>query len=240
MAEISSTGDQMLAVLEMVAREGPLSAAQAARLCGLNRTVAHRLLVTLSRRSFVRRAEEGYVLGPALVRLGSMAQVGFEAVVKPFMVELAQEIGEAVVLHVLDHFEAVVAEQALGQQHVVRVEHAPGSRHPLCKGASGWAILAHLPEKTIERVLKGAGAEKAGRARIELVRSAGYAITHDELQLGVHGLAAPLFRDGACMASLAILVPSGRADTLLGYRERLMEVASKASEAMTASGSQPD
>ena len=154
MAEISLTGDQMLTVLETVARQGPLSAADVARLCDINRTVAHRLLVTLAQRAYVRRDEEGYRVGPAALLLAQSADFDLRRLARPIMQRLAEDTGETVVMHAIDDAEAVVIDQALAQRHLVRVEHRPGSRHPLHQGASGWSLLAFQSGKFIDRVLK--------------------------------------------------------------------------------------
>ena len=214
----------MLTVLETVAKEGPVSASDVARLCDINRTVAHRLLVTLSQRAYVRRGDEGYILGPAVHGLVCQVGTDLRSVARPVMQRLASEIGETVVLHGLDNWEAVVIEQAVGQQHLVRVEHSPGSRHPLFKGASGWSILAFQGDKAIARILKRSDDPEAATARIATTRTDGYSISHDELQMGVHGIAAPL-RDGSghCEASLGVLVPNMRAHLLDSLKKPLLD-----------------
>lgn len=226
MAEISLTGDQMLTVLETVAKKGPVSAADVARACNINRTVAYRLLVTLEQRAYVRRGHDGYALGSAVNDLVRQLDRDISSIARPLMGTLANAVGETVVLHCLNKDEAVVTEQALGNRYLVRVQHVPGSRHPLHLGASGWAMLAFQDQKTIARVVKKADDPIAAQARIEQTRRDGYAISHDELQMGVHGVAAPLIEpDGRCNASLAILVPSTRADTLQALTPKLLELA---------------
>lgn len=230
MAEFSSTGDQMLTVLETVARQGPVSASDVARLCGINRTVAHRLLMTLSQRAYVRRSEGGYMIGAAVFNLARQTETDLRDIAKPIMERLAQAIGETVVLHGLDNWEAVVIDQAVGQQHLVRVEHRPGSRHPLYKGASGWSILAFQNDKVIARILKKSQDAAADLARIEMTKADGYSISHDELQMGVHGIAAPLLnRNGGCEASIGVLVPSIRASVLPSLTKPLLEAAAEIS-----------
>lgn len=226
MPEISLTGDQMLTVLETVARNGPVSAAEVARRCAINRTVAHRLLVTLAQRSYVRREADGYRLGPAVPQLAQMTDTDLRLVAGPVMKKLAGETGETVVMHVIDNMEAVVVDQSLGERHLVRVEHRPGSRHALLQGASGWALLAFQDARFIQKALKKAGDAEEVRRRTDAVRADGYAISHDELQQGVHGVAAPIIeRDGRCRYSLAILVPSSRAQVLQGFVQPLMAAA---------------
>jgi DNA-binding IclR family transcriptional regulator len=226
MAEISLTGDQMLIVLETVAQHGSVSAANVARLCGINRTVAHRLLVTLAQRAYVRREAGGYRLGPAVLRLAQSADTDLSHIAGPIMKKLAAETGETVVMHAIDNLEAVVVAQALGEKHLVRVEHRPGSRHVLHQGASGWALLAFQDKKFIDKALGKTVNAEAIHERAEEVRTEGYAISHDELQHGVHGVAAPILeRDGRCRYSLAILVPTSRAAALPDIVQPLIAAA---------------
>jgi DNA-binding IclR family transcriptional regulator len=211
--EISLTGDQMLAVLETVARHAPVTVSDVARLCDINRTVAHRLLATLSQRAYVRKEGSAYVMGPAILGLALQTDTDLRSVAKPVMQRLAQDLGETVVLHGIDKLEAVVLDQVLGQQHLLRVEHTPGSRHPLHLGASGWSILAFQPPKTIDKIVKKFTDVGALLTRIEQVRNDGYCVSHDELQRGVHGVAAPILeKSGRCLASIAVVVPAARAE----------------------------
>jgi DNA-binding IclR family transcriptional regulator len=226
LVEISLTGDQMLTVLETVAENGPISAAEVARICAINRTVAYRLLVTLAQRSYVRRSEAGYVVGPAVLNVAKAADPGLINVAKPFMEQLARETGETVVLHAIDGYEAVVIAQALGGRHLVRVEHQPGSRHPLYLGASAKAILAFQPKKFADRVLRKLPNADDMLTLLETIRRNGFAISHDELQQGVHGIAAPLHGNNTIIpASIAILVPAARQGTLQALVRPLLEAA---------------
>lgn len=233
MAEISLTGDQMLTVLETVAKHGPLSAAEVARQCDINRTVAHRLLVTLALRGYVRRVPNGYTLGPTIPSLVEGRPADIATLAREAMAQLATSCGETAVLHGISDNEAVVIEQAIGERHLVRVQHKPGSRHRLDQGASGWAILAFQGDKQRARLLESLSSGKQAEARIEEVRAQGYAVSRDELQMGVHGIAAPLlFPDGRCEASLGILVPSSRSELIPGLAEELMATAATISKKM--------
>jgi DNA-binding IclR family transcriptional regulator len=215
MTDISSTGDRMLSALETVAACGPVSAADVARRNGINRTVAHRLLTTLHRRSYVRRVQGGYVVGPAIMRLSQSVEPELVGAITPEVAALAEETGETVVAHVIDGSDAVVIAQAIGTRHLVRVQHEEGSRHPLAAGASGRALLAFQPPERIEAVARTVGDAAGLHRRLEGVRALGYAVSHDELQAGAHGLAAPVRdRQGVARASVALVVPTGRAAVL--------------------------
>lgn len=218
MSEISSTADQMLSVLEEVARSGPVSVSDLGVRCGLNRTVTHRLVATLHRRGYVRRNSGKYALGPAINRLAGAPLVELGTIAAPLIKALAESVGETVVLHVRDGLEALVLHQVVPDRHIVRVQHLPGSKSTLALGASGRVILAFQPRALVLRVAGEAGGLEALETRLQTIRSTGHDISHDELQQGVHGLAAPL-RDpaGDVSASLAILVPNSRAPSLGSY-----------------------
>lgn len=223
MAEISKTADQALTVLLKVGENGPMTPAELARALQMNRTVVHRLLSTLHQRGFVTRQENGYVPGAVLVRIADRVQPELRASGRAAMRELAQAVGETAVMHIADGPDAVVLEQAVPDANIVRVEHEIGSRHPLHEGASGRALLAFLGAAAIDRVL-GAVENPAGvRRQLETVRQLGYALSHDELQQGVHGLAVPVHdTPDHAVASVAILAPTTRASTLPAHLDALL------------------
>ena len=226
MSEIAKTADLALQVLLEVAEQGPTSATELSRSLGMNRTVVHRLLATLQRRGFVRRQDEGYVLGPVVVRLADLVEPELRRVARPVVRRASEQVGETVVLSVPDGRDVVVVEQSLGGDHLVRVEHKIGSRHPLYLGASGRAILAFLPETAVRRALRGVGDADQVRDLLEEVRQLGFAVSHDELQRGVFGTAAPVLDpNGRAVAAIAILVPLSRTPRGTEHGEAAAEAA---------------
>jgi DNA-binding IclR family transcriptional regulator len=133
-----------------------------------------------------------------------------------------------VVLHIADGLDAQVLEQYAAVKHVVRVEHEIGSRHPLILGASGRALLAHLPPKVVAKVVSRADNPASVERQLDGIRQLGYALSHDELQNGVHGLAVPVLdATGHGVASLAIIVPALRATGLIDYIDVLTEASNE-------------
>jgi IclR family transcriptional regulator, KDG regulon repressor len=232
MAEISKTTDQALALLERLSGEGPMTAAELATALELNRTVVHRSLTTLHRRGFVTRNGSRYCLGPTLVRIAGHVQPELHAAAAEVMPALTRAIDETTVLHIVDGAQAVVLEQAVSTAHVVRVEHRIGSRHSLLVGASGRALLAFLDSRRATRMVQGAADPGQLRRQLDDIRASGYAISHDELQHGVYGIAAPILENGLAIASLAILVPQSRAGDLEQFAERLMLAARRIGRAV--------
>lgn len=205
-----------------------MTPAELARSLSLNRTVVHRLLTTLHVRGFVTRQQGGYVPGAILVRMAERVQPELRAAASGVMAALAADVGETVVMHIADGDDAMVLEQNVATSHVLRVEHQIGSRHPLEKGASGRALLAYLAPATVERVLRKVDNPDGIRRQLEAVRQLGYALSHDELQQGVHGLAVPVFeRADHALASLAIIVPANRAAGISDHVDILTEAANQ-------------
>jgi len=238
MAEFSSTGDQMLAVLGAISRSGPVTTTGVAAALGINRTVAHRLISTLHRRAYLRRMPEGYVVGPMIVRLARSVEPDLRRVAMPVMTRLVDETEETVVLHSIDGYEAVVVDQAVSDRHLLRVQHQPGSRHPLGAGASGRALLAFQAEHVIERVLRAGADAAAVRRQLAQVHRDGFATSSNELQPGVCGAAAPILGgDGIAHASIAVLAPFDRAPRLAGHATRLRVAANEIAAAFNASQS---
>jgi IclR family transcriptional regulator, KDG regulon repressor len=232
-AEISKTADHALSVLLEVGERGPLTPAAIARSLGMNRTVVHRLLSTLHQRGFITREENGYVPGAILVRLAEHVQPELRARGRAVMRELSDLVCETVVMHVADGNDAVVLDQVVSDRNVVRVEHAIGSRHALVTGASGRALLAFRGQPTVDRVTRTIGDADVLRRQLEGVRQLGYALSHDELQQGVHGLAVPVLDpSGTAVASLAILVPVTRASNLLGHTDALLQASARLAQAL--------
>jgi len=236
MPEISSTADQMLELLETIARSDPMSTAQLAQKTGINRTAAHRLITTLHRRGYVLRERKAYILGPRLAlllnqgRSHNITQIVDK--LRPLMSRLSERVQETVILHYLDGREAIVMAQAIAQQQLVRVQHIEGSRHDLTLGASGRVLLAFQTPKFIAQCLKN----NELQAKLNEIKQAGIAMSENELQDGVIGMAVPLYEAGDRVRfSLALLAPQQRASNFHEHKQALIQ----ARQEMEALLSQP-
>lgn len=226
MPEISKTADQALALLLAVSEHQPVSAADLCRKLDMNRTVAQRLLTTLRERGFVRRAGEGYMLGPAAARIAGQVAPSLRQAAEPVMERFAAQTGETVVLQVADGGAAVILAQVIGRQYVVRVEENLIARHPLHLGASGRVLLAFVPGRQARRVLAGIPGTAGILRDLTAIRTRGYELSHDELQRGVHAVSAPVLGpDGLAVAALAALLPVNRAERVPGLVGLVVEAA---------------
>lgn len=202
--------DQALEMLLCLGADGPTTTSGLARRLDRNRTVVHRLVVTLEQRGFVRRDGNGIVaLGPALLALGARITPELRAVTRPHLERLAAATGETAVLSVPEGDAVVALDQVPGDRHTVQVHYRPGTRHPQTHAAHGRALLAAAEPDHVAAMLAGASDELAGLLR--LARDDGYATSHDELQSGAAGIAAAIRgADHRPVASIGVVAPVAR------------------------------
>ena len=234
MPEISKTADQTLAILEYVAEHGPAVTADIARALHLHRTVAHRSLMTLHQRGFVRRVEGGYVPGITLLRVAQAVEPALLGAARPVHEQLARTHGETFILTVRDGDEAVQIEQAIGSRHFVRVQLTRGFRHPLTSGASGRAILAFLDQPTISRLVAATPAPRKLAALAAAARKSGCATSHDELSAGVCGVSAPVLVQGVVAGSLGVVMPGLRADQSAKFVKIIKKAAAEVGKVLAS------
>lgn len=208
MAETSKTVDQAVRVMHQIRAGGAAPTAELARRLGLGRTVVARLVATLERHDLVRRTPHGVDLSYGLVGLADMVSPALRRVAWPHLQRLATTCHETAVLAIIDGDDAVAVDQVVSEHRVVRVHYHPGTRHSLAAAAHGRAMLAHADPATIHRL---ATAARGLGAELDHIRSRGYAVSHDELEHGVTGIAAAVLdASGRPLASLGVVAPTPR------------------------------
>ena len=180
-----------------------LTASQAGQRCGMTRTVARRLLLTLRHLGFVASDGKLYWLTPRVLRLG---QGYFESsrlarAVQPFLRRITSATGEAAYLWVLDGDE-VVAIARNGPWPALGVGYLPGARAPARLGAAGQVLLAAQAPPLLDAWLTRAeavaasqrppGAANRLRQSLAGVRAQGWALTEAGPPTGQRSVAVPL------------------------------------------------
>lgn len=232
---MSNTGERELAVrsveralgiLDLLAHGGWRTGADVARELNVHRSTALRLLGTLERHGYVERDQRTarYRLGP---RLGQLAGAfsgapDLRSAARPICERLARDAGETATLDVLAGDDIVPIEQATASTSVVTVNWL-GRRTPIHCTASGKAILAFLPEAERRRLLTRPLTAVTTHtvtdltqleAQLAAARQTGLARTHEELEVGLDAIAAPVFgQDGGVVAALDVSGPSQRLRT---------------------------
>jgi len=215
--------ERAIAILDLLAQGGWRTGADVARELRVHRSTALRLLATLERHAMVERDTRTarYRLGRRLAQLASVVsgEVDLRSVARPVCEQLATAVGETATLDVLMGDVIVPIEQATASTSVVSVNWL-GRRTPVHCTASGKAIAAFGPPSVRERLLQlpldrvtpHTITDRAEfQAQLDETRQSGLARTHEELEVGLDAIAAPVFgADGEVVAALDVSGPSHR------------------------------
>lgn len=233
-----------LAILELLAtsRVG-LALPEIAGELRLPKSSVHCLLITLERHRYLHRNESTgrYMFGSKLFSLGNMSLRGLEVrqVAAPHMRSLMARAGLTVHLAVLERYEAVLVEK-VEPPGVFKLATWLGKRMDLHCTSLGKALIAHLPEEELARLVRETGLPRHNdnsirslrKLKEDLARSRqlGYCIDDEEDEIGHRCIGAPIF-DEAGQVAAAISV-SGTISQV--QEENLMALAKEVKQAAEA------
>lgn len=238
-----------LEILRMVTDERPvISVSEMAREIGVHRSNASRLAATLHAMGFLVRAGESgqYRLGPELIRLGTVATRNIDLVEEALgpLRKLVEQTGETGHVGILDGTEAVTIAVVDGWQ-TVRMHSRVNKRSPASCSSLGKSLLSGYDDERVRELFREVElpARTAGSIttvpallrELERIRTMGYAVDSEELELGLRCVAAPV-RDasGALVASLGLSGPAARLtpEVLAGLAEAVRQAAAEATIAL--------
>ena len=212
-----------LAVLQAFSREHPvLTVSDVARLTGINRATARRILLTLQEFRFLRSDGRQFALTPRVLNLGwgYLSSLGLDEIARPLMQDLVDAVDESVSLATLD-LPDIVYVARVHTRRIMTVAGGVGSRLPAHATGIGRVLLAGLPDDELDRYLADQALAactsrtvvEPERLREEIagVRAAGWALVDQELELGLRAVAVPIVdAAGRPVAGLSISSASGR------------------------------
>ncbi len=214
-----------IAILKAFSSEEPeLSLADLSKRLQLPKSTVARLLGTLEEEGLVAKDSETgfYRLGVELIRLANNVHIytDLRRIARPYMRELAEQVGESVSIAVLQGHDVVNLDVYVPPGHLVKRVGWAGRHMPAYATAAGRAILAFLPKEERLHCLEGpfeALTPKTltdpKRLRLELqrVRTQGYAVAFEELEEGLHAISAPIFNyERRVIASISVSGPGYR------------------------------
>ena len=193
--------DRAAALLTYVVEaDHPVTFAEVIEAAGLARSTTSRLLSALERTQLLERSSNGeYVGGPLFVRYAARHDRNKQLakLVMPSLHEIGEETGESVHLAVsngdrVDHIAQVDTTYLLGARDWTDVEIPPHSS-ALGKVLLAWGAIA-LPTGPLETPTDNTLRSRASlESDLHLTRDRGFATTCDELEVGLTGVAAPVF-----------------------------------------------
>ncbi len=223
--------DRAAALLTLVVEaEEPLAFADLVADVGLARSTTSRLLAALERTRLLERLSTGeYVGGPlfALYAARHDRSAEMARLARPMLKQLGEATGETVHLAVpsgdrVMHVAQVDSTYLLGARDWTDVE-VPPHCSALGKVLLAWAAIP-LPEGRLETPT-----DHTLRTRAALdddlahVRLRGFAVTHDELEIGLSAVAAPVCGpEGAPVAAVGVSGPTARLEDRVDQVGRLL------------------
>lgn len=222
----SGTGSQTLARgltgLHMVAvSPNGLTVQQLADQVGVHRTIAYRLLQTLTEFRLVAKGQDGrYRPAAGLAVLGASFDRNVRQLSLPTLRALADELGSTVSLLIAEGDQQVAIAVIVPSQVAYQLAFHEGSCYPLDRGAAGIALLASMPPRTGEREL------------VTRARERGWVMTHGEVEPNTYGLAVAVQRPASSPPTCINLI-SHREDIVLRGRDAVLKAAKQLSELLS-------
>jgi IclR family pca regulon transcriptional regulator len=223
-----------LAVIRAFGEGKPqLSIREVALATGFSRAAARRCLHTLSTLGYARGADGVYELTPATLSLASnyLGSTSIARLAQPILERVSSQIHESSSVAVLDGDDIVYVARA-AVRRILSIGLAVGSRLPAPCTSMGRVLIAHLDEPSRARVLTRLKLTRHTprtivdmrefRSELDRIRTQGYAIVDQELELGLRSMAVPIVGPGRrVQAAINVGVHAGRADRQTLLREFL-------------------
>ena len=201
-----------------------MTLADMSRATGLTRATARRLLHTLVALGFVCTDGRTFELTPRVLDLGFayVSSLQLPDIAQPFMEGLSDRVHESVSASVLDG-DQIVYVARVNTQRIMGISLAIGSRLPAAWTSMGRVLLAGLTDEQLDTFFDGLIVTEltmqsitdidALRAEVLAVRSQGYALIDQELEVGIRSVAAPLRdRRGRTLAAINVGDARGAGD----------------------------
>lgn len=215
--------ERVLAILEALAGHSGMTNGDVARLIDLPKSSTSYILHSLERSGYVSREKESgrYRLSRKVVDLGrsTVETAALRKLAVPVLTRIVGRTKLIACLAVLDGGEALYVQKVDGPS--IRIDDYVSPRMDIHATAAGKALLAYLPEREIDVVVRHAGLRRwtsntittrsRFTAELQQVRMRGYAIDSEEYSQGLRCLAAPIFGAlGKAEACLAVAGPSNQ------------------------------
>jgi IclR family pca regulon transcriptional regulator len=213
-----------LAVIETFAADRPRQTiSDVAAASGLDRATARRCLLTLAHQGYADWDGKFFTLTPRVLRLGTacLATLPLPQIVQPHLDRLSDRIGESTSVSILDGAEIVYIARA-AQKKVMAIALMPGSRLPAHCTSMGRVMLAALPEAEARSRLTAVPLRartprtltdpEAVLAELARVRSQGFAVIDQEVEIGLQSLAVPLLTGRGRMVAALNVGVAGQGD----------------------------
>jgi IclR family transcriptional regulator, pca regulon regulatory protein len=241
MATLSAERDQSvrslergIAVIQVFSRERPaLTLSDVARLTGMTRATARRILLTLEKLGHVRSDGRLFSLTPRVLSLGwaYLASLNLPELAMPLMEDLVERTKESCSMATLDPPDIVYVAR-VPTRRIMTVTLGVGARLPAHATSMGRVLLAALPDAELERFLELTPLERftdntitdpaALRDAVLETREQGWALVDQELELGLRSVAAPVTGPSRCAIAAVNVSAAAQRVSIDEFRKRFL------------------
>lgn len=210
--------------------KGPLTLTQAAEITGHTKAAVRRSLLTLCKLGYAAQDGRQFRLAPRSLRLGHayVASDPLTKVAQPILEMTSERTKESASIAVLDAQDAVFVARSTHRRSLSS-GLGVGVRLPAYASATGRVLLSEQSPAEVEFMLNRMSRPAlTPRTRtglrevlkeIALVRTRGYAISDEELEIGLRSIAVPIRNGrGELIAAMSLSVATSRMT-----REQLIE-----------------
>jgi IclR family transcriptional regulator, pca regulon regulatory protein len=194
---------------------------EVAKRTGLTRATARRLLLTLTTLGYASTDGKSFSLTPSVLDLGYayLSSLNIQQIAHPFLESLSEAVHESSSISVLDGSDVVYVAR-VPTTRIMTIALGLGTRLPAHCTSMGRVLLAELPR---DEALRRVGTPIQPRTELTItdpaaldeeltrVRTQGWALVNQELEMGLRSLAVPL-RDahGRAIAAMNVSTHAGR------------------------------
>jgi IclR family pca regulon transcriptional regulator len=202
-----------------------LSISDVARAAGFSRSAVRRLLITLELLGYAETNGRIYKLKTPILKLGLsyLSSASLPSIAQPILERMTEAVHESSSVSVLEGDQIVYVARAAAKR-VMSVGLSVGSRLPAYCTSMGRVLLAGLPESELAIYLRRLKLEpltpKTVTDKMKLsqilsdVKSTGFSVTDEELELGLRSIAVPIrSRQNRVVAAMNIGVHAARVST---------------------------
>lgn len=198
------------------------SVSEISKKLGFSQSKTYRLIRTMTRYGLLQEVNgtAKYILGLNVLRMGLIAQsqVHLPVIARPFMKELSLITKETVLLTAVNGTRGVVLDRIESEEPIRFSLFQPGTSIPLHCGASSKILMAFLPEKDWDGIIKQEGLKRYTphtitnadqlKHHLRQIRKRGYAFSDQEIDQDVRAVAAPILNGlGELVAGLSVAGP---------------------------------
>jgi IclR family KDG regulon transcriptional repressor len=214
---------------------------EVSRAVGMLPSKVSRVLKTLEGEGFFEKNFETgkYRLGLAFFELGMVCALNFplRKIIRPHIEQMAKELNLTASCGILRNFKVVVIDR-VQNLNIDLLTYRVGLNLPIHSTSIGKVLLAYLPEKEQDRILKSVNLvkftstttfdRKVIKENLKLIRGRGYSTDKGETHEDLNCMAAPIRNgNGEVIAAINLMDEKKRtsAEKLFGFADYLREKA---------------